>query len=507
MLKRIISRPYLVGAALVLQFAWLFICVEYLSENFMVVSFFVQVISVVAMLWVLNKQDSAEFKLPWIILILTAPFIGGIVYFLTSGDGVFKKQKERYAAARSVADASAAWELNEELPTLRKLDTCCSGQFTYLEKKGFPVYAHTQCRYYPMGDDAFPDMLAAFQSAKQYIFLEYFIIYQNSMWTEILNVLEERAANGVEVRVLYDDMATMTSLPSHYPKELAAKGIACIAFNPFIPVCKIGMNHRDHRKIAVVDGEIAFTGGFNLSDEYVNRSHPHGDSWKDTGVRLEGDAACQMTRFFLTMWDACTGQVEDYAPYCLKEDVSVPESDGFVQPYTHEPLQGGQILTDIYRNLINQSSEYLYIYTPYLIPDTGIMDALCLAADRGVDVRLMLPGVPDKRLIWQMSKSHFSRLLKHGVQLYEYAPGFLHAKCMVSDDKVATVGSGNLDYRSLYHSFEDGCLFYESSVVKALREDFLATQTECRRVDRVKTPTHIFSSVYYAILRVFSPLL
>lgn len=505
MRKNFLLRPYIVAFALVVQLFGLFLLIEYLSGTFALITFFVQVISVFALLIVINKPENPSFKLPWAILILTTPVLGGVIYFLASNELLGYKKIKNYQEIENTINQNYKEYEDKNLEQLRKEERIISGQFDYLSRKGFPLYQNTKCKYYSMADEAFPELLSALKNAKYYVFLEYFIINQNSMWLEILDILEKKAAHGVEVRIIYDDIATMSDLPKDYPQRLAEKGIQCIAFNPFIPLLTISMNNRDHRKIAVIDGRIAFTGGFNLSDEYINRTHPFGESWKDAGVKLTGEASWQFTLLFLNMWQTTTGNKEDTSKY-LPVHKTI-ESDGFVQPYGHIPVSEGQIVGDVYRNIINQASNYLYIYTPYLIPDPETMSALTLAADRGVDVRIMLPGVPDKKIIYQMTKAHYDQLLKHGVHLYEYTPGFLHSKCVVCDDRIASVGTANFDNRSLYHSFENGCLFYRSSVVRDLKKDFINTLKVCRKVQEMKKQPHIFSSVYYAILRVFSPLL
>jgi len=505
MFRKFISRPYIVGFALGLQVIWLFVSLALLSANFRIINFIVQVVSVVAILLILNQPNSPAFKLPWVVLILTAPIFGGAVYFLTSGKEVFRRQQDRYLISSKWSAKYTDVEHSHAVQSIKKENPNIAGQFHYLERKGFPVYNNTECNYYPMANDAFPDLLEALKGARRYIFLEYFIITQTSMWEEILKILEEKTGNGLDVRVIYDDVATMTKLPRRYLKELEMKGIRCIAFNPFIPVVTASMNNRDHRKIAVIDGEIAFTGGFNLSDEYINRTHPFG-TWKDAGVRLKGEGAYGLAIIFLTMWNAAKEVHEDYDQF-RPALANINNIDSFVQPYAHEPFTGSQIVGEIYRNMINQANDYLYIYTPYLIPDPETLASLNLAADRGVDVRLIVPCIPDKKVIHQLTKAHYPQLVEHGVMIYEYTPGFVHSKCLVCDDKIASIGSANLDYRSFYHSYEVGCLFYNSVVISELKNDFMKTLLECGPIKSVSTRLHIFSGVYYAILRVFSPLL
>lgn len=505
MLKTFMRKRYIVWLAIIVQFIWLFILLTYLSDIFAPIAFIVQVISIIALLVIINKAENPAFKIPWVILIFTSPILGGIIYFLTSREGILDEQKKRYEWAEKQAKKEVSTDLGKNITSIEEKENTVYGQFQYLENKGFPVYQNTTLRYYEMADLAFEDLLKDLKEAKQYIFLEYFIINQNSMWLEILDILLEKAKQGVEIRVMYDDVATMAFLEKNYPNILIEKGIQCIAFNPLIPFCASEMNHRDHRKITSIDGKIAYTGGFNLSDEYINRAYPYGNCWKDIGIRLEGEAAWQMTLFFLTMWQSNTGKqevIEKYKPFLTNT-----HTDGFVQPYTHAPFPTGRILGDVYQNIINQSTKYLYIYTPYFIPDPETIHAICLASKRGVDVRILLPGYPDKKIIDQMTKAHYKQLLDNGVKIYEYAQGFLHAKCILADDKIGSIGTGNMDNRSLYHSYENGCLLYENSILKDVYHDFVETMQECRQIQEAKNQRHVFANVYYAILRVFAPLL
>lgn len=502
MRRRILTRPFIIGFAIVIQLCLLFVAVEFLSGVFAPAAFILQVVSIIALLFIINQDSSAQFKLPWAIIILTAPLLGGIIYFITASDAVSRKQRMAYAAS---AKKTSEYIIRDNVAAV-PYDSSVSGVFSYLERRGFPVYQNTDARYFSLGDDAFISLKKDLEGAKRYILLEYFIIDMGTMWLEILRILKQKVAEGVEVRVMYDDVATMSKLSGNYARELKSYGIKCIPFNPFVPVCSTMMNYRDHRKIAVIDGCIAYTGGFNIADEYVNRIHPFGISWKDTGVRLEGDAAWQLALFFFTMWSFASGTEEDYSEYIPSLHAESGASS-FIQPYAHTPLKGGQIVGNVYLNIINRADRYLYIYTPYLIPDQEIVSALCLAAGRGVDVRIILPGIPDKKLIWLMTKAYAGILMEHGVKIYRYSLGFLHAKCLVADDLIASVGTANLDNRSLYHSFEDGCLFYNSDVVEELKADFLFTLTGSPEMKLEKPRFEIFSSAGLAILRVFSPLL
>lgn len=324
------------------------------------------------------------------------------------------------------------------------------------------------------------------------------------MWMEILQILISKARDGVDVRVLFDDFASQQLLPNNYCKTLAGYGIRSAAFNPVLPLLSVTMNNRDHRKIAIVDGKIAFIGGFNLSDEYINLTHPHG-IWKDIGVKLQGDAVQSIVREFLVMWNFVNKDNEDFSKY-LSVYPSEP-GDGYIQPYAYAPYDGNLLVEKVYLNIINQACRYLYIYTPYLIIDHKMQDALIMAAERGVDVRLILPGIPDKKIINSITKSNYPELILHGVSIYEYEPGFVHAKGIICDDILAVVGSANFDYRSLYHHFENGCLFYKSKVVMDLRLDFENTLTDCKKIIAAGQNLGFLLSSFYSLLRTFSPLL
>ena len=321
-------------------------------------------------------------------------------------------------------------------------------------------------------------------------------------------MLKEKAAAGVEVRFIYDDFGSLFKLPTHYDRKLEAMGIKTQIFNPFIPVLSVVMNNRDQRKILVVDGHTAFTGGINLADEYINLHSPFGH-WKDTGVKLEGEAVWGLTLMFLNMWNAFrpTDQdLEQFRPGVWQEEPFA--SDGYVIPYADTPMDNEILAENVYMNLINGATDYIYIMTPYLITDHEMTNALCLAAKRGVDVQIMTPGIPDKRTVYQLTRSHYPELLDNGVKIYEYTPGFVHAKNVVSDDKVAAVGTINFDYRSLYLHFECGTLHYQNAVVGQVKEDFLKARKCCRQVSEYGTDRiSVIREVYYAILRLFAPLM
>ena len=359
-----------------------------------------------------------------------------------------------------------------------------------------------------MRGEMFPAMLEALRSAEHFIFMEYFIINQGYMFQTIVDILEEKAKQGVEVRLIYDDMGCIGTLPPHYYKILQKKGIKCAAFNPFRPVMSVIMNNRDHRKILVVDGTVGFTGGINLADEYINKIERFG-YWKDTGVRIEGEGVWSLTNMFLGMWNSIVRSSEDYKKYLppVHQTWNLDE-DGFVQPYGDSPLDHENVGENIYLNIISRAKKYVYIFTPYLIIDHETLVALRNAAKSGVDVRIVTPGIPDKKMVYLLTQSYYTPLLEAGVKIYQYTPGFLHAKSFVCDDEIATVGSVNLDFRSLYLHFECGVFMYRSKAVMQVKQDCMETFACSEEISLAfcrKRPLPV--RMLQSLLRLFAPLM
>ena len=352
----------------------------------------------------------------------------------------------------------------------------------------------------------FADMLAVLEKAEHYIFLEYFIVSEGKMWDRILEVLKQKAAQGVDVRVIYDDMGCLARLPAGYHSWLEKEGIKCMAFNPVVPLISLVMNHRDHRKIMVVDGHTAFTGGINLADEYINVKARFG-YWKDTGIRLKGEAVWSFTVMFLEMWNAYRNEDDDIQKY--RPSVWHPDpftGEGIVCPYTDTPLDGEPLAENIYLDILNQAQKYVYIFTPYLILDDVMRNTLCHAAARGVDVRIVTPGIPDKKVVFRLTRSNYAMLLKAGVRIYEYTPGFIHAKSYICDDEFGVVGSVNMDYRSLYLHFECAALLYQTEALTELKRDVLDTIGQSREIMLEDCKKGFFGELFDSVLRVFAPL-
>ena len=392
---------------------------------------------------------------------------------------------------------------------IAELDESAYCQTSYITKwAGYPLWKDTYTKYYESGEVMFPDMLEELKKAKHFIYMEFFIINMGVMWDSVLEVLEQKVKEGVDVRLTYDDVGSISYLPAHYYKFLQSKWIKCAAFNPFRPVMSVIMNNRNHRKILVIDGHTAFTGGINLADEYINAIVRFG-YWKDTGIMLKGPAVWSFTLMFLSMWEYITDveTTEEEIKKCIPSPSPI-SGKGYVQPYCDSPLDKEYIGENVYRNIISRAKHYCYIYTPYLIIGNEMMTTLCIAAKSGVDIRIITPEIPDKPTVYMLTQSYYERLIKAGIKVYQFTPGFIHAKCFVCDDEIATVGSINLDFRSLYMHFECGVWLYKTETVMDVKRDFLATQAQSREIDlEFCRNKPLIKRAIQAFLRLFAPVL
>lgn len=507
LLKLLFNRVVIFGVALLLQLAWFLVILVRLSNYSVFISIGLTILSVFVALWLINKEENPAYKLAWIVPILLAPLFGGLLYLMVGNKKPSRKLRKRLENVGAETDCFYA-QGKSLIPEIERLSPYVAGQMRYTETVArYPACKNTTGRYYALGDTMFPDMLRALEEARHFIFLEYFIIGEGHMWNSILELLERKAREGVEVRVIYDDMGCVSLLPMGYDWYLEQKGIKCMAFNPFVPLWSLVMNNRDHRKMLIVDGHTAFSGGVNLADEYINEKARFGH-WKDTGFCLHGEGVWNYTLMFLQMWHGFRREEEDLRTYM--PHIWHPEpfrSDGYVQPYGDSPLDSEVVAEHIYLNILNQAKRYVYIFTPYLIIDNEMQTALCLAAKRGVDVRIVTPGIPDKKVVYQLTRSSYPPLLRAGVRIYEYTPGFIHAKSYVCDDEIAVVGTINMDYRSLYLHFECGTYFYQSSLVGQVKEDADKTIGKSREIQLSDTRQGFWGGLFCAVLRVFAPLL
>lgn len=507
LIKLYTGRFVWISLAIILQLAWMALILYFLSAHYAPVSAFLMLLSLLMLIPILERPATPEVKLAWAIPILLFPIFGGILY-LMSGASMPRKKMRRALAEQKRLGCAYLPEGKEEIEQIRSGCAADAGQFVYLTNHGYPCFRAGENTFYGSGEQAFPDMLQALESAERYILIEYFIINRGKMWDDVLEILERKAAAGVEIKIIYDDVGSMRGLPHAYDKVLRKKGIACIRFSPYRPIYSMIMNNRDHRKFLIVDGKIGFTGGINIADEYINREQRFG-YWKDNAVRIKGDAVRGLTMCFLQMWNSCCPKDElaDHKNY-LEQEQADPAGEGFVVPYADAPVDFEYLAENVYLNIINNATEYLYIATPYLIIDSQMQSALTLAAKRGVDVRIVLPEIPDKKVVNQVTKSHYAVLLESGVKIYQYTPGFIHEKCLIADGKIATVGTVNLDYRSLYLHYENGCVFYGGEIIEQIHANMQENFEVSRRIVAVnKRQGLLISRIYYAIIRLLAPVM
>ena len=505
-LRFITQRVVITALLIVLQALLLFGFIWKLDNYFVYFYAGSVLLSLLITLGIINSKSNPAYKIAWLIPILLFPVFGGLVYLLFGSDRTGRYLRKKLQGIGTEMD-NVIGEAHRRSGA-EQLPPDAANQSRYISHCAYcPPYQNTTTEYLPLGEVKFERMVEELKKAKHYIFLEYFIIQEGKMWNTILDILRQKAAEGVDVRVIYDDMGCIMILPTGYDKTLEQMGIKCRIFNPFVPILSSRFNTRDHRKICVIDGNVGFTGGINLAAEYINAYEKHGH-WKDTSILLKGEAVFSLTVMFLSMWDYLDGTIAktDYSRYY--PTVWDENAKGYVQPFADNPLDDEAVGETVYLNLINKAKRYVYITTPYLILSSEMLTALTSAAKCGVDVRIITPHVPDKWYVHAVSRSHYQTLIEAGVKIYEYTPGFIHAKTFVVDDDYAVVGTINLDYRSLYLHFECAVWMYQTPSVAQVRDDFFKTQQisqeitleECRSLS---FPRRLGRSV----LRVFAPLM
>lgn len=498
----------IVGVLVLLQIAILVLLIWQLSQYFVYVYVGFVVLSMIIVFWLISKNDNPTVKIPWIIMIMSFPIFGGLFYLIFGKTRVPQKEREKMVALQQ----KSRNEVKDPSPVIDQIkarDAQVASQSQYIyNTSGMGIHGNTHCEYLALGEIKFEALKKALRQAEHFIFMEYFIIEEGQMWQPILEILEQKVKEGVDVRVMYDDIGCLQTLPRGYHKRLEAKGIKCVVFNPLKPALVIGLQNRDHRKIAVIDGHTGFTGGINLADEYINAYEKHGH-WKDCGIYLKGEAVWNLTLLFLEIWNYHRPTDASYTPYRPHTYHPEPfEGVGYVQPFGDTPLDREYVGESVYLNMINQATKYVYINTPYLIIDNELITALNLAAKRGVDVRIVTPHIGDKAYVHMMTRSYYPPLVQGGVKIYEYTPGFIHAKTFVADDTVAVVGTINMDYRSLYHHYECAAFMAYSPAVIALRDDFLKTLEVCTLQtweDCIRVP--LYKRITRGLLKIVAPMM
>ena len=506
-LSLIFSRFFLIVLAILVELAVMILPVILLGDFLRHFYLGLAIFTLIMMIYLFNSRMDSTAKLTWMLIISVLQVAGALMLLFTQTNTGHRLIRDR--SEQMIRESMDAIPQDPQVTArLREEDNYTDDLLTYLNRSGcFPAFAGTETTYFPQGEDKFEAMLRELQKAEKYIFMEYFIIEEGYMWGRILEILIAKAKAGVDVRVMYDGMCEISTLPANYCKLLQKEGIQARSFAPIRPFISSHYNYRDHRKICVIDGKVAFNGGVNLADEYINRIERFGH-WKDTAIMLKGDAVRSLTLMFLQMWNM--GKEEpDFSQateaYTLEEGLN---PSGYVIPFADCPLDGDKVGEAVYTDILYRAGQYVHVMTPYLILDGELETALKYAGQRGIDVKLILPGIPDKKLAYSLAKSHYRSLLEAGVKIYEYTPGFVHAKVWTSDDVKAVVGTINLDYRSLYHHYECATYMYKTDCIPDIERDFQETLKQCRQVTEESIRgTETFYKIMGPVAKLIAPLM
>lgn len=504
--KILTNKVFLTALFLLIQIAFIAVVIVYLSFTSIGIYILFSVFSLIVCLIIISRDDNPAFKLAWVVPIMALPFFGGFLYMFLGRRRMSAKKRKRMLNL----DAAAQKEMAAMVNCAEGLGDDQKKLAAYVKhSSGYPVFNDTQTFYYDSGEKYFAALADELEKAQKFIFMEYFIIERGIFWNSVLEILERKVKDGVEVRVMYDDVGCLFTLPAGYDLKLKRKGIQTSVFNKITPSIDARMNNRTHRKIAVIDGKTAFTGGINIADEYINEKMRFGH-WKDTGMMFKGGAVDSFTLMFLSFWAMAEKEKSfDFSAYRAdRKYLQSVKASGKVQPLAGGPGANVQLIENAFIQIINNADKYVYINTPYLILDNEIYTALRLAAKSGIDVRITMPHIPDKKMVFMMSRSFYSGLLKSGVKIYEYVPGFNHAKSFVADDSIAYIGTCNMDYRSFYLHYECGALLYDTDSIADMKQDYLQTLKQCKQISLAEANNvTVFTKIARSVLKVFSPLL
>ena len=506
LLKLVFQRVVAVSFGIALQIIFLIVMATYLRTDFFWIRIAMNVLSWAVVIYIISCGVNPSYKIAWIVLILAFPVAGLTIYLLFGGNKISSYEHRKMQSIEAVTmqqlrqDEAPLWEL-------AAAETPAFNHARYLlSASGYPIYDDADAEYFPSGESCYAAMLEEIKKAERYIFIEFFIIATGKMWDPMLELLRQKAAAGVDVRVVYDDFGCITRLPMQYAKKLREMGIRAHAFNPYVPILSARLNNRDHRKLMIIDGKVGFTGGVNLADEYINEIERFGH-WKDCGILVRGEAVWSMVMMFLSIWDYVAGLEEDVAAF-RPDYPEAPAGEGYLQPFADSPLDHEDVGATILQSVISSAQERMWIMTPYLILDDKMVSALCVAAKTGVDVRIITPGIPDKWYVHAVTRANYEVLTEAGVRIFEYKPGFIHSKVCLSDNRYAVVGTVNMDFRSLYLHFEDAVYLYGSPAVRQVAADFEETFPVCREMTYARCRhVHFYQRVIRTLLQVFSPLL
>ena len=502
--KILASKLFITGILIIAQIVVMFVGIYLLSQWLLPVYIILTIMDILVVLYVVNANISPAYKINWLIISAIFPLASGVLYLMFGSRRVPPKFRREHLA--SVLKFKPLLKNDEVLSEVSKGDESIYKQIKYINDYSyFPLYKYNKSTYYPTGESMFEALLEDMKEAKHYIYIEMFILQQGKLLNAILEVLEEKVKEGVDVRLIYDDIGSAMYLSRDFNRLLKEKGIKYQMFNPMRPILLVTMNNRDHRKLVVIDGNVGYTGGLNFGDEYINEVSLYG-LWKDAGIRIEGTAVKNMTVMFLQFWQASTEQI-----ITLPEGepvVEFTEEKGYVQPFSDSPTDSEDVSKTAHLNMIWSAKHHLYIMTPYFVVDNETLSALKQASKNGIDVRIILPHVPDKVYMLESARSYYKELISAGVKVYEYTPGFIHSKVMMADDRIAIVGTINMDYRSYYLNFECATLLYKTKALKDIRKDFDRTFEESQLIDMadcLKIP--LYKVIIRAVLKLFAPIM
>ena len=505
--KLLIENRVLVIILLALQIALAILVIAGAGFVFYCLGIAFALISIIIALYVAATKSQAEYKIAWMALILMLPLFGSIMYFIHR----IQVRTNRFGKAFSEATNKGLSQLHSNKKLLEALtisDKPYLPHACFLERNaGFPVFTCSSSKYFSSGQEFFSSLLQELANAKKYILIEVYAIEQGKMWGEILKILEQKASEGVNVRIIYDDLGSFALFKKDYLEQLEGKHIKAVAFNPLKPSITTSQSCRNHRKAFIIDGKTAYTGGINLADEYINVHEVHGH-WKDTAFMLTGEGAWSMAVMFLSLWAFCTGEAVDYRAFePIQENTDADAANGYVQPFYDNPFDIERIAESAYLNIIQRAKRYLFIHTPYLIIGDSMLNALTIAAKSGVDVRIITPHADDVPVMRMATRSYYRHLIMAGVKIYEYAPGFMHSKLIIADDGVAVIGSINLDYRSFNLQLECGVMLYDSPEIQSMKADFNSNLDICNKITKEICNESVFMRILQGVIRIFSPIL
>lgn len=511
LMKKILGRMIIVIPAIALQTLWYMVVFGLLNSLFHgylwnAINALLSILAVVFVTGLVTKRDESSYKLLWVMLIVAMPILGAMLYFLLGNKNTGKKLKKKLEQSASTLPDLLGGGNETYITDIQKDDLRIGQTLAHVScATGFPIVKNDTSRYYPFGEDMFRDMCEDLRKAEKYIYVEYFIIQSGKFWNTLADIMAQKVAEGVDVRVMYDDLGSIGTFSVVDVIELSQKGIKCIPFNPFLFI-KSQLNNRDHRKLMVIDGKVAYSGGVNLADEYINEIHPFG-RWKDIGFRITGEAVNSYTYMFAEFWNAFSNdKIKTDGMNVQKEEINQP-ANGYILPYYDSPMRHEHVSNELFVEILSSATSYAWFYTPYLMLGDALYDAFIRAARRGVDVRIIMPGIPDKKMVYRLSRSYYMDLLRAGVKIYEYTPGFVHAKAFIADDKIAGIGTVNLDYRSLFLHFECNAVFYKADIIGELKKDFLATQNESHKKTEGDSKNGLLYRFGNNVLRLIAPLL